>query len=59
MALTEILNTDYHYLARITKANKDFAKKVDFKHIKFPVKTKDIHKIGIKNSIGVSAFVDE
>ena len=35
---------DYHP-ARITKAGKDFAKRLDFKDIKFPVKTRDIHKI--------------
>ena len=37
---------------KITKANKDFAKKLDFKGIKFPVKIRDIrdiHKIKKKN----------
>ena len=37
-------------LARIKKADKDFAKKLDFKDIKFPVKFRDIHKIDLKIS---------
>ena len=31
--------------ARITKADKEFVKKLDFKDIKFLVKIRDIHKI--------------
>ena len=31
--------------ANITKANKEFTKKLDFKDIKFPVKIRDIQKI--------------
>ena len=42
--------------ARITKADKDFSKSLDFKDIKFPVKVRDINKIEKKNSIGISAF---
>ena len=30
---------------RTTKADKDFAKKLNFKDIKLPVKVRDIHKI--------------
>ena len=41
---------------RITKADKDFAHGLDFRHIKLPVKTRDIHKIGKKNSVGISVF---
>ena len=41
---------------RITKPNKDFAKRLDFKDIEFPVKSRDIHKLEKKNSIGVSVF---
>ena len=41
---------------RITKADKYFVKKLDFKDIKFPVKVRDVHKIEKKNSIGISAF---
>ena len=44
--------------ASITKADKDFWKRLDFKHKKFPVKARDIHKTKKKkkNSIGISAF---
>ena len=42
--------------ARITKAVKDIAKKLDFKYIKFLVKIRDIHKIEKKNSIAISIF---
>ena len=41
---------------RITKADKEFAKKLDFKNIKLPVKVRDIHKIKKSNSIGISVF---
>ena len=40
----ECLNTADPKPARITKADKDFAKKLDFKDIKFPVKIRDIDK---------------
>ena len=42
--------------ARITKADRIFAKKVDFKDIKFPIKVRDIYKIEKKNSIDISVF---
>ena len=42
--------------AKVTKADKEFAKKLDFKNTKFPVKIRDICKIKKKNSIGISAF---
>ena len=42
--------------ARITKNDRNFAKKLYFKDIKFPVKVRDIHKIKKKNSIGISVF---
>ena len=42
--------------ARITKADKGFPKRLDFKDIKFPVKIRDIHKIKKKNFIGISAL---
>ena len=35
-------------VARIRKIDKDFAKKCDFKDIKFSVKIRDIHKIETK-----------
>ena len=31
--------------ARIAKADKDFAEKLEFKDIKYPVKVREIHKI--------------
>ena len=40
----------------ITNADKCFAKKLDYKDIKFPVKVRDISKIEKKNSIGISPF---
>ena len=43
--LVRYLNPADHNAGRITKADKDFAKKLDFKDIIFPVKIGDIHKI--------------
>ena len=45
-----------HNPTRITKADKEFAKKLDFKNIKFLVKIRDIRKIEKMNSIGISVF---
>ena len=45
-----------HHLEKITKAAKDFAKKLDFKDIKFLVNIRDIHKIEKNNSIGISVY---
>ena len=42
--------------ARITKANKGFSKKFDFKNVKLPVKIRGIHKIEKRNSLGFSIF---
>ena len=50
--LVRYLNPADHYPAKITKADKDFAKKLDFKDIKFPVKIRDIHKIEKKEFHG-------
>ena len=50
------LNPADHDSKRVIKADKDFAKKLDFKQIKFPVKVRDMHKIEKKNSIGISVF---
>ena len=54
--LVRHLNPAAYHPARITKVNKDFTKRLDFKDTKFPVKTRDIHKIGKKNSISISVF---
>ena len=43
--IVRYLNLTDHHPRRITKSDKDFAKKHDFKDIKFPVKTRDIHKL--------------
>ena len=43
--LVRYLNTADHNPRKITKADEDFAKRLDTKDIKFPVKTRDIHKI--------------
>ena len=58
MVFGQILNPADHNPRRITKADKDFAKKRDFK-TKFPVKIRDIHKIGKKISISTSVFGNE
>ena len=54
--MVQYLNLAEHNPRGITKADKDFAKRLDFKDIKFPVKIRDIHKIEKKNSIGISVF---
>ena len=52
--LVKYLNPADHNLARIAKADKDFAKK--FKDIKFSVEVRDIHKTEKKNPIDISVF---
>ena len=54
--LIRYVNPACHNPAIVTKADKDLAKKLDFKDIKFPVEVRDIHKIEKKNSIGISVF---
>ena len=54
--LGRYLNPVDHNPRRNTKANRDFAVRLDFKDIKLPVKIKDIQKIGKKNYIGISVF---
>ena len=44
-SIVRYVNPAIHHPARIAKAGKDLAKKLDFKVIKFPVKIRDIHKI--------------
>ena len=46
-----------HHPAKITKAKKDLAKKLDFKNITFPVKIRDIHEIKKHNFITVSVLI--
>ena len=58
-SLIRYLNPADHQTARITKADKGFAKKFDFKDSKFTVEIRDIHKIEKKNSIRISVFGHE
>ena len=44
-ALVRYLHPLDHNSKSITKAGKDFAKKLDFKDMKLPVKVREIHKI--------------
>ena len=50
------LNLVNRNATRITKPDKEFAKKLDFKDIKFSVKIRDIHKIGKKISLSISVL---
>ena len=54
--MVRYLNLADHDQTRITKSNKRFAKTLDFKSIKYPVKVRDIHKIMKKKSIGITVF---
>ena len=51
MVFSHRLNMTNLHPARITKAEKHFAKKLDFKDIRFPVKIRDIRKIKKKKKI--------
>ena len=53
---SQILKSNKPQLKKITKAGKDFTKKLDFKYIKILVKIRDIHNIEKKNFIGISVF---
>ena len=55
-SLVRYLNPANYHPARITKADKDFAKILDFKDIKLPVKIRDIRNIEKKNFISISVF---
>ena len=55
-SIVRYLNRADHDLRGITKADKDFSEKLDFKDIKFPVKIRKIHKIEKKNFISISFF---
>ena len=52
--MVRYVNPANHYPARIAKADKYLAKRLDFKDIKLPVKIRDIHKFEKKkNSSGL------
>ena len=44
-SIVRCLNPADHHPARITRADKDFAKKLDFNDINFTVRVRDIHRI--------------
>ena len=50
------LNPADNHLARISKIDKDFARKLVFKNIKFPVNIRYIHKIEKTNCISISVL---
>ena len=50
-SIVKYLNPADHNPRRITEADKDFVKKLDFENIKFPVKIRDIHKMEKKKRI--------
>ena len=54
--LVRYLNPADQNLGRITTADKDFAKRLDFKDIKFLVKIRDIHKIEKNSFISFNVF---
>ena len=54
--MVRYLNPTNHHPARITKADKDFSKRLEFKEINFPVKITNIHKLEKKNVMGISVF---
>ena len=56
-SIVKYLNPADRNPARITKADKEFTQKLDFKNIKFPVKIRDIHKIEKKKIPSALAFL--
>ena len=56
MEYSQIIKSWNHQSARITKADKDFAKKLDFEDLKFSARIRDIYKIEKRNSIDISVF---
>ena len=51
--MVKYLNPGNQNPRRITKADKEFAKKLNFKNTKSPAKSREIHKIEKKNSISI------
>ena len=54
--MVRYLNPPDHHPAKIRKVDKDFARGIDFKDIKFPIKVRDIHKIEKESCISISVF---
>ena len=57
--MVRYLNPANHHPARITKADKVFAKILDFKDIEFPVKIRHSQNWKKRNSISISVFTLE
>ena len=57
LSIVRYLNPANYHPARITKADKDFAKTLDFKDINFPVKIRGIHKIEKKGISSALVFL--
>ena len=57
--LARYINTENHHSARIRKTDKQFAKILDSKDIKFPVKVRDVQKTEKKNFIGINIVAYE
>ena len=55
-SIVRYLNIADYNPRRTTKLKKIWLKKLDLKDIKFPVKIRDIHKIGKDSSIGIGIF---
>ena len=56
-SLVRYLYPEDHHPARITKADKDFARVLYLKDIRLPVKIRDIYKIEKTNSIALAFLV--
>ena len=56
-SIVRYLNSADPYQAIVTKADKELAKKLDFKDIKISSKLRDIHKIEKMTNINISFFV--
>ena len=57
--MVRYLNSADQNPRRITKADKNFSERFDFKDIQIPFKIIDIHKIEKKSSISMNVFVDK
>ena len=54
--MSDILNPEKVHPERVKLTDKEFAKKLDYSGVTFPVKIKDISKIEIQNQINISVF---
>ena len=56
MTFSQIFTSVDKDLARFGKTDKYFARELDLKDIKVPVKVRDVHKVEIKNYVSISVF---